>query len=164
MSFWLVISTIALLFSLGVTYWVHNQHQMAVVVRPTPPPPAPVPLISVIVPARNEERNIQACLESLLAQNYPNLEVIAVDDRSSDRTPLLLAQLAEKDGRLRVVQGNTLPEEWAGKPHALWQGAQAARGDWLCFVDADTFGKPELITSTWSSGDPTASGSLYCAD
>ena len=153
---WVIVSTIALFASLGVAFWVHNQHQMAIRIQPAAPPAGEQPsgalqVISVIVPARNEQRNIAACLAALQAQTYPNLEIIAVDDRSSDRTPAILAELAANDPRVRVIAGRELPAGWAGKPHALWQGAQAASGEWLCFIDADTFARPELIASAYAA-------------
>ena len=77
---YLIISTAFLIGGIGIIYWLHNQYQMDIVVEPTPPP-ANAPLISVCIPARNEERNIRACVEAVLAQDYPNLEVIVLDDR-----------------------------------------------------------------------------------
>src|SRR3984893_17238015 len=94
------------------------------------------PLLSIVVPARNEERAVEAAVRSLLAQDYPSCEVIVVDDRSTDRTADILRALAT-DSRLRVVSGVEPPEGWLGKPHALFQGARAARGELLLFVDAD---------------------------
>lgn len=151
MTFWLIASTLALFFSLGVLYWIHSLRHSPLVVKPIAPPNPPAPLISVIIPVRNEERNIRRCLESMFRQTYPNLEVIVVNDRSSDRTPQILEELAQEDSRLQVIQGSPLPEGWAGKPHALWQGSKAARGEWLCFIDADTFATPELIASVYAA-------------
>src|SRR5260370_34443482 len=76
------------------------------------------PLVSVVVPARNEERAVEAAVRSLLAQDYPSFEVIVVEDRSTDRTADVLRSLAA-DPRLRVVSGVEPPEGWLGKPHAL---------------------------------------------
>jgi chlorobactene glucosyltransferase len=97
-----------------------------------------LPFLSIIVPARNEERQIEACVRSLLAQNYPDFEVITVDDRSDDRTREILEQIVQRDSRLLVVHGDPLPKGWVGKPWALAQGAKHARGAWLLFTDADT--------------------------
>lgn len=153
-----LISTLALAAGLIITYWLHSRRRMDVVVKPVHPPPSlPTPLISVIVPARNEERNIRRCVNALLAQTYPNYELIVVDDRSGDQTLRLLEDLREQQagrepeeaGRLRILRGDDLPEGWAGKPHALVQGVREACGEWLCFVDADTFADPDLLFSTY---------------
>ncbi|NLG99155.1 MAG: glycosyltransferase [Chloroflexi bacterium] len=146
--FWLALSSLAMVFSLWVTRWVHSQYELSIKVETAEPPDSDAPLVSVIIPARNEARNIRSCVLGLLRQTYPNIEVIAVDDRSSDSTPQILAALAEEDPRLAVIQGQPLPPGWVGKPHALHQGAQAANGSWLCFIDADTFAHPALIAST----------------
>ena len=95
------------------------------------------PMVSVCVPARNEERGIRACLESLLKQDYPQFEVIVVNDHSTDRTGELIQDLAEKNSRLVVLEGADLPEGWLGKPFALYQAFQKAKGEMLLFTDAD---------------------------
>lgn len=145
---YLIISTAFLIGGIGIIYWLHNQYQMDIVVEPTPPP-ANAPLISVCIPARNEERNICACVEAVLAQDYPNLEVIVLDDRSTDATPTILADIATHDSRLHTISGSDLPKGWAGKPHALFQASAVARGEWLCFVDADTFLSPMTLSSCY---------------
>jgi len=150
----LLISTLALVLGILIITWIHNQYHLDVVVSPTPPP-LEAPLISVIVPARNEARNIRRCVEALLAQTYPNYELIVLDDRSTDETPVILNELAQRDSRLRVVAGADLPPGWAGKPHALFQAAKAARGEWLCFVDADTFVAPEALASVFAKAQET---------
>lgn len=96
------------------------------------------PLVSVIVPARNEEHNITRCVESLLKQDYTNFEVIVVDDDSDDATASIVTALAEGDRRLRLVCAGALPPGWLGKPWALSQGAAVARGEVLLLADADT--------------------------
>ncbi len=100
--------------------------------------PGPLPLLSIVVPARNEERSIERCVRSLLAQQELDFELIVVDDRSSDATPAILERLAAEFPRLRVLRGEPLPEGWVGKPWALHQGAALARGAWLLFTDADS--------------------------
>ena len=102
------------------------------------------PLLSVIVPARDEARNIQRCLTSLRASRYPRLEIIVVDDRSSDRTGEIARRAAEADPRVKVLAGRERPEGWYGKPWACWQGCEASRGDLLLFTDADTVHGPHL--------------------
>jgi len=101
-----------------------------------------LPALSIVVPARDEERQIETCVRLLLGQRHDDFEVIVVDDRSSDATPEILAKLASEDARLIVVRGEPLPEGWVGKPWALVQGARRARGSWLLFTDADTFHTP----------------------
>jgi chlorobactene glucosyltransferase len=105
------------------------------------------PMVSIIVPMRNEERNAKQCIESLLFQNYPNFEVIAVDDRSKDNTLNILKEFASKHGNLRVIEGNSVPEGWVGKNYAIWQAVKWAEGDWLFFVDADTTSEPYMLCS-----------------
>jgi len=97
----------------------------------------PQGLVSVIVPAKDEEANIGAALETILAQDYPDLEVIVVDDRSSDGTAEAVRRAAARDGRVRLLEVKELAPGWFGKPHAMHTGARAARGEWLLFVDAD---------------------------
>jgi chlorobactene glucosyltransferase len=152
---WLVIlSTVIMVAGIYITWLLHARTAMPVVVEPDIGRSATIetddlPMISVIIPARNEERNIRRCVQSLLTQTYSNYEVIIVDDRSSDRTLNTLDQMADEQKRLQVVHGMELPEGWAGKPHALVQGVAAARGEWLCFMDADTFADPRLLRATY---------------
>lgn len=103
------------------------------------------PKVSICVPARNEEQTIERCLRSALAQNYPNLEVLVLDDRSGDETGNILAQLQRHHpGRLAVLQGEPKPSDWLGKPWACHQLSEAASGDILIFADADTWFEKEL--------------------
>jgi len=95
------------------------------------------PSLSVIIPACNEAEHIEAALSSLLAQDYPSLEIIVVDDRSTDTTGAILDRMATTDSRIQVIHISHLPEGWLGKVHALHQGVQRAHGDWLLFSDAD---------------------------
>jgi glycosyltransferase involved in cell wall biosynthesis len=95
------------------------------------------PLLSVIIPACNEAANIESAVESLLGQNYPNLEVILINDRSRDGTAEIIDRLALGDGRIRSLHVGTLPDGWLGKVHALDRGVQLAEGDWFLFTDAD---------------------------
>lgn len=93
--------------------------------------------MTVVVPARDEERAIEAAVRSHLAQDYPDLDVVVVDDRSTDGTGPILDAIAASSPRLRVVHGVDPPEGWLGKPHALHQGVARARGDLLLLADAD---------------------------
>ena len=101
-------------------------------------PPPPLPLLSVLVPARNEEKRIGPCLESLLASDYPHLEILVLDDHSSDGTADLVRHLAKQHPRLRLLHGKDLPTGWTGKAWACQQLAQEAKGDFFLFADADT--------------------------
>jgi len=95
------------------------------------------PKISIIVPARNEEHNIHRCLESLQRIEYPNIEIIVINDRSTDRTGKIIAEIAQVDGRVKLIQGSDLPDGWVGKTHAIHQAVSHATGDWFLFIDAD---------------------------
>lgn len=105
------------------------------------------PSLSIVVPARNEERNIEACVRSLLEQRGLDIEVIVVDDRSTDGTRGILAQLEREFPALIVVDGEPLPPDWVGKPWACRQGARRARGAWLLFTDADSRHSPQAALS-----------------
>ena len=160
---WLVISTLALAAGAALTWWLHRFQGLSLQMTPAAGGGGPTgptgPTISVIVPARNEARNIGRCVSALLAQTYPSFEVIVVDDRSTDATADILAGLAlegqanggGRAGQLRIIAGEPLPSGWAGKPHALAQGVTAARGEWLCFVDADTFARPTLLADAYAT-------------
>jgi chlorobactene glucosyltransferase len=106
-----------------------------------------LPNLSLIVPARNEERQIERCVRSLLATRMPSFEVIVVDDQSNDATPRILEGIAAGEPRLTVLLGAPLPAGWVGKPWALTQGAHIARGEWLLFTDADTEHAPPAAAS-----------------
>lgn len=108
--------------------------------------PACPPRVSVVIPARDEERNLAAALDSLLAQDYPDYEVIVVDDRSGDATSAIIARKAACTGRLRAIRIDELPAGWLGKNHALERGAQAASGAILIFADADVVMRPDAIS------------------
>lgn len=106
------------------------------------------PRVSIIVPARNEEEMIERGLASLLALDYPDYELIAVNDRSTDRTGEIMDQVAASraaHGRLRVIHIDALPSGWLGKTHAMWSAARQATGDWLLFTDADVLFKPDSL-------------------
>ncbi|MBI3162541.1 MAG: glycosyltransferase [Chloroflexi bacterium] len=147
-------STLLFIAALIIIYWIHNQYHLDIIVTPAPPPDH-APLISICIPARNEENNIRNCVESALAQDYPNLEVIVLDDRSTDSTLTQLNEIASRDSRLLPISGLNLPEGWAGKPHALFQASAVARGEWLCFVDADTFLEANAISSCYAKAIET---------
>jgi cellulose synthase/poly-beta-1,6-N-acetylglucosamine synthase-like glycosyltransferase len=118
------------------------------------------PKVSIIVPARNEEEAIEQSLLQLLELDYDNYEVIAVDDRSTDRTGEIVEDVAQNPhfsqktremghplpvSRLRVIHHRELPAGWMGKTHAMWTGANAADGEWLLFTDADVLFRPDSL-------------------
>ena len=109
-------------------------------------PPANPPLVTVIVPARNEARNIGRCVTSILATTYPNIELIVVDDSSTDNTSDIARKAANADPRLTIVRNEPLPDAWFGKQWACAMGARLARGAVLQFTDADTVHAPDLVT------------------
>lgn len=153
MAYFLALTLLSLL-GLLIIRWVHSQSPPSILVQPKPAPSA-APLISVCVPARNEEQDIRGCAESILAQDYPSFEVIVLEDRSTDSTAEILDSLDARRGKLKVIHGAPLPAGWVGKPHALHQAAQAARGEWLCFVDADTFLAPEAVSACYAKAVDT---------
>jgi chlorobactene glucosyltransferase len=111
----------------------------------TYPRPPRTPRVSILVPARNEEINIGPCLRSLLAQDYPDFEVIVLDDESQDRTGAIIAEIAAEDPRLRAITGKPLPPGWLGKHWACQQLGEAAGGELLLFTDADTRHEPHSV-------------------
>jgi glycosyltransferase involved in cell wall biosynthesis len=104
------------------------------------------PSVSLIVAARNEERNIEAGVRSLLALDYPNLELLVVNDRSTDRTGEILDRIAAEQPKLNVVHLTELPQGWLGKNHALHFGAERATGELLLFSDADVVMAPSTLS------------------
>jgi cellulose synthase/poly-beta-1,6-N-acetylglucosamine synthase-like glycosyltransferase len=103
------------------------------------------PRISILFAARDEAEKMPAAIASLLKLDYPNYEVIAVDDRSSDATGRILDDFAARDPRLRVIHVAELPKGWLGKPHALARAYEKANGEWLIFTDADVKFAPDLL-------------------
>lgn len=104
-----------------------------------------LPTLSVLVPACNEVATLERAMQSLLAIDYPCMEIIAVNDRSTDGTGALLERLAESNPRLRVRHVTTLPSGWLGKNHALHIASQEATGEWLLFTDADVVYAPDAL-------------------
>ncbi|MEO8200558.1 MAG: glycosyltransferase family 2 protein [Gemmatimonadota bacterium] len=102
-------------------------------------------LISIVIPARNESATIATLLTSLLSTRYRSVEIIVVDDRSTDDTSRIVSDFARRDSRVRLHPGQELPEGWYGKPWACFQGYREARGDMIVFTDADTRHEPDLL-------------------
>ena len=130
------------LAAMGVVLWRVAQSRRLDAFSADPPPNAPP--LSVIVPARNEAANIARCVTSLLGSTYPALDVIVVDDHSTDDTGRLARAAGGTDARLRVVAAPDLAPGWLGKQWACAHGASLARGHILCFTDADTVHAPDL--------------------
>jgi cellulose synthase/poly-beta-1,6-N-acetylglucosamine synthase-like glycosyltransferase len=106
------------------------------------------PRVSIIVPARNEQEDIQECLRELLSLDYDNYEVLVVDDRSTDRTGEIIERVStapEAHGRLKVIRVTDLPAGWLGKAHAMWKAGEQATGEWLLFTDADVLFQPDVL-------------------
>lgn len=104
------------------------------------------PLVSAIIPAKDEEGTLADCLRTVCAQSYPRLEILVVDDRSTDATPEIARRFAEADPRVRVITIKELPGGWTGKTHGLQSAASQARGDWFWFIDSDTRHEPDSLS------------------
>ncbi|MEM6312625.1 MAG: glycosyltransferase family 2 protein [Planctomycetota bacterium] len=107
--------------------------------------PEQPPTVTVVVPGKDEEGHIADTLASVLALDWPDLRVIAVDDRSTDRTPGIIDELAARDERLTAVHIETLPDGWLGKCHALWSATREVESEWLLFVDSDVLVEPGAL-------------------
>jgi glycosyl transferase family 2 len=103
------------------------------------------PSVSILVAARDEAAKLPGALATFLAEDYPNFEVVAVDDRSEDATKTILEAAAHANTRLKYVRVDVLPEGWLGKPHGLQQAYEHSTGEWLVFTDADVFFAPDLL-------------------
>lgn len=129
----------------GVVELVRGSRRLTDIHAVTPALAAPPPRVSVVVAGRDEALHIEQAMRTLLALDYPALEIIAVDDRSSDATGTILDRLAATDPRLVVEHVSELPPGWLGKNHALQRGAQRARGEFVLFTDADVFLAPDVL-------------------
>ncbi|HOJ64830.1 MAG TPA: glycosyltransferase [Spirochaetota bacterium] len=106
-----------------------------------------LPFLSVLVPVRNEEERIRDCLTSLLNQDYPDYEIIVLDDNSEDNSGNIIKDLAKDNKKIKYIKGLPLSEGWAGKCFACYQLAQYAKGEWLLFTDADTIHKKNCLST-----------------
>ncbi|MDB5351085.1 MAG: glycosyl transferase [Planctomycetota bacterium] len=104
------------------------------------------PLVSAIIPAKDEQGTLGDCLRSVQTQNYPNLEIVVVDDRSSDGTAEIARRAAQSDPRVRLISIHQLPDGWTGKTHALHVASAESKGEWFWFLDADTRHAPESLS------------------
>ena len=129
---------IGLLIALGNSLFIHRLRRKAL-------PPGQSPFVSILVPARNEAQNVEACVRSLLAQQYPAFEVLVLDDHSTDATHALLEEIKREKPGLIILSGTSLPPGWLGKHWACHQLARTARGELLLFTDADTRHEPDAL-------------------
>lgn len=143
MLFWLGICILTVYLLIG--FEVALGSRRIVFLREVSPTLANSPSVSIVVAARNEARNLRVALQSLLALDYPQLQVIVVNDRSADATGPILDELAAGEPRLAIVHVTDLPGGWLGKNHALWQGSRQADGELLLFTDADVVMAPDTL-------------------
>lgn len=129
----------------GAIYYYLGMRRIRGLGSVDPLPDRALPPVSIVSAARNEALRIEAAVRTLLAQDYPSLEVVAVDDRSEDETGPILDRVAAEDPRLRVLHVRELPEGWLGKCHALAQGEAAAKGTWILFTDGDVSLAPDAV-------------------
>jgi chlorobactene glucosyltransferase len=123
--------------------------------------PSPETLVSIVVPVRNEaDRILARSIGSMEAQDHPDLEIIVVNDRSTDGTGLILRGLADDLRRVRVIDGSETPEGWLGKPHALAQGVAAASGEWILMTDADIVFHPSAVSAALRDASENRSDAL----
>ena len=141
----------------GPVFWgllgfgiINGRGKMEILKRPKSPVPQPPPRVAVLIPAKDEAGQIERCVNSVLAQDYPNFEINVIDDRSTDGTGEILDRIAAKDSRLRVVhlKDGSLPPGWGGKSWALHNGLLQADGQWLLFIDADVLLEPDVMSAT----------------
>ena len=110
------------------------------------PMPVYTPLVSICIPVRNERDNIGRCLETMLFQDYPEFEILILDDHSTDDTLGVISKF--QDSRIKIFQGDVLPNGWTGKNWACHQLSQQAKGEYLIFTDADNFYHPSAVSKT----------------
>lgn len=166
-----MLTTITVLAAIGVLVWGTRHIQISVAGRVLPPLSSESyaeteshteadsttnaadssrrPRISVLVASKDEEANIEACARSWLTQDYPDFELILINDRSSDRTGEIIDSVARSDPRVRAIHVESLREGWFGKNNAMREGVEHATGEWLCFSDADcVMTSPRVLTVT----------------
>ena len=139
-----MVNVLAIAAAIGCMLWfaqaallVFHLRHLRTIAHLDVPEPAEWPTVSAVVPARDEARGIEAALRSRLADDYPALQLVLVDDRSTDATPEIVARIAAEDDRIVPLRIDELPQEWIGKVHALSRGVAAATGEWLLVSDAD---------------------------
>lgn len=144
-TFWLAVTALVLCVAAALEIFIGNR-SVGALRDMQPEPDAAAEKVSIIVAARNEERNIRTALRSLLELRYPDFELIVVDDRSEDYTGRILDDMAASSPRLSVIHIDTLPKGWLGKNYALWTGSRHATGEYLLFTDADIVMEPTVVS------------------
>ena len=158
MHFTLELILLMAYLNLGPTVWglygfimIAGRRKMLLMYRPPHVVNRPPPPVSIIIPAKDEGERIAGCLKSALAQDYSNFDVIAIDDRSVDRTGAAMDEVAAGDARLTVIHKTEAPPVgWTGKNNALWVGQARARGEWLLFVDSDVVLEKDALSVAMS--------------
>jgi glycosyltransferase involved in cell wall biosynthesis len=168
--FWISGLLLALIWLVPAVQLALHSSEVADLNQPNwnPPPDADLPSLTVVVPARNEEAEIEPALRSLLQLNYPQFEVVAVNDRSTDQTGAIMDRIAAEpatQGRLRIIHVRDLPAGWLGKVHAMWLGSQRnaarqSRSDWLLFTDADCVFQADCLRRAIHYANTTATDHL----
>ena len=149
----LEIGLLAVYGALGPQVWagygqalMAGRRKLLLMKRPPLPLKGEPPGVTILVPAKDEGSRIRTCIESCLKQDYPNFDVIAIDDRSTDNTGAVMDEIARSDSRLTVVHVTKPPQSgWTGKNNALHQGTKRASGEWLLFVDSDVVLEPQAL-------------------
>jgi glycosyltransferase involved in cell wall biosynthesis len=143
--FWVAVATL-ILTSLAALDLLRGNRSVRALRDMSPDLIPGLPRVSIIVAARNEQRNIREAMQSLLSLSYPDYELIVVDDRSDDATGSILDGMATGHSRLKVIHVDDLPQGWLGKNHALWVGSRRATGELLLFTDADIIMESTVLT------------------
>src|SRR5436853_4310020 len=144
-SFLLALAAVTLLIHLATAVAIWRGNRSIRSLADQPPLAGPLPRVSIIIPARNEERNVEEALRSILALDYDDLEIDVVDDRSTDSTGEILDRMARANPRLRVVHVRELPPGWLGKNHARELGGSRATGDYRLWTDAEVVLAPSAL-------------------
>lgn len=145
---WLVLAIFTFTLWLGLTIdWFLGVRKVSRLGDGSSPTLSEYPPLSVVIPALNEARALEASLQSVLRQDYPNLELLVLNDRSTDRTGEILEQMKKTYPQLQVTHIRELPSGWLGKNHALHVGAQCSSGEWLLFTDADVAFEPNALST-----------------